>query len=133
MSIHPYVCRPFVIFVFVLIFSVGVQHRDSFVNTMGSKGPQWCPVEHICLSISLSLCLYVSIFGLPHCFLAIICATHNCAQRMRPQATGSNPLSGSIICPSVCPSILPWDFCGFCICINFHCGGPALQCIYPES
>ena len=54
---------------------------------------------------------------------------------MRPQATGSNTLSGNIICLSVCPSIHPpghlLAFFYFFICINFQCGGPYLRCIYP--
>ena len=43
----------------------------------------------------------VSLSGCSRRFLAIIRAARNFAQRMWPQATGSNPLSGSIICPSV--------------------------------
>ena len=67
---------------------------------LGTEGPQWGPVELICpsvrlsvsLSVSLSLCLSVwysaSLFG-DH-----KSASHNFVQRMRPQTTGSNPLSG---------------------------------------
>ena len=47
----------------------------------------------------------VSLSGRPRRFLEIICVARNCAQRMRPQATSSNPLSDSIICPSVRPVV----------------------------
>ena len=53
-----------------------------------------CP--SLCLSVYLSLCPVVLVD-----FWRSKRAARNCAQRMRPQATGSNPLSGSIICPSV--------------------------------
>ena len=46
-------------------------------------------------------------------FLVIICAARNFAQRMRLQATVSNPLSVSIICPSFRPSGLLGDFWDF--------------------
>ena len=55
----------------------------------------------------LSVCLSVSLSGRPCRFLAIICADRNFAQGMQPQATGSNPLSGSIIFPSVRQSVCP--------------------------
>ena len=57
------------------------------------------------MSVSMSLCLSVSLSGHLCFILVIICASHNFVQRMQPQATGSNPLSGSIICPFVCPSV----------------------------
>ena len=60
---------------------------------------------YLCLSVSLSLCLYVAISGHMHYSLEIICADHNYTQCMWPQAIGSNPLSGSIICLSVFPYI----------------------------
>ena len=57
----------------------------------------------LCLSISMYICLsvwpYVSLFG-DHKSVS-----RNCAQRMQPQATGSNTLSGNIICPSIRPSV----------------------------
>ena len=84
----------------------------------------------VCLSVSPSLCISVSLSGCPHHFLVIICTARNCAQRMWPNATGSNTLGGSIICPSVRPSCCPRAFCNFCICINFLRGGPASWCIY---
>ena len=59
------------------------------------------------LYLCLSVCIYVSLSGHPHRFLAIICMAHNCVQRMRPQATGSNTLSGSIIYLYIRPSICP--------------------------
>ena len=51
-------------------------------------------------SFYISACLVVRIF-----FWWSKGAACNCAHRMRPQAMGSNPLSGSIICPSVRPSV----------------------------
>ena len=44
-SVHLVVRGPFAIFVFVLISSVGVQRRDAFIPTLGSKGTQWGPVK----------------------------------------------------------------------------------------
>ena len=71
-------------------------------SKLGSGGPQWGTVKLIFLSVYLSVSLSVgssaSIFGK-------ICVDRNCAQRMRPQATGSNSLSGSKICLSVCPTV----------------------------
>ena len=78
----------------------------------------------------MSLCLSVSLSGRPCCFLLIIFVAHNCVQRMRPKAMGSNPLSGSIICPSVCLPGRILDFCDLFVCINFQCGGIVLQWIY---
>ena len=78
--------------------------------------------------------VYMSLF--PFVWVALFQskrADHNCAQRMWPQATGSNPLSGSIICPYVRPSSRLWDFFDFCICINFQCVGPALRFVYPHT
>ena len=67
-------------------------------------------------------------------FLWSKCTAHNYAQRMWQRAMGSNTLSGSIICLSARLSVglpsHPQDFCNFCICINFQCGGPAPRCIY---
>ena len=40
-------------------FQFGVQLCDSFIPTLGYKGPKWVPVELICLSVSMSLCLSV--------------------------------------------------------------------------
>ena len=58
-------------------------------------------------------------------------------QGIHPQATGSNPLIGSIACTSVLlsfhPSGHPREFFGFYICMNFQCRGPALRCIYPPN
>ena len=61
---------------------------------------------YVRLSVYLSLRLSVSLYL---CTVACVTfwrsnrAARNCVQRMRPQATGSNPLSVSIICPSVRP------------------------------
>ena len=70
LSVRPVVCEDFAIFVFVLISSLGVQHRDAFIPILGSKGPQWVPGKLVCMSSSLVLS--VSLFGLPHHFLVII-------------------------------------------------------------
>ena len=72
----------------------------------------------------VSLSLSVSLSGHPRCFLYIIRVAHNFVQRMRPQATGYNPLSFSIICFSVYPPGHLCAFCNFFICINFQCGVP---------
>ena len=92
--------------------------------------PHWGPKDpsgvqsslYVCQSLCAYFCLSVSMYGCPRRILAIIRANRNCVQHMQPQATGSNPLSGSIICPSVCPSVPTRAFCDFCICINFQCG-----------
>ena len=78
------------------------------------------------MSVCLSVRLYVSLYEHLCCFLTIIRGANNCANRMRTQATGSNPLSGSIICPSVrmsihisvCVSFHPRAFCDLVICVN---------------
>ena len=79
-SVRPVVREPFTIFylysivlileminINITITSVGVQHSDAFIPTLGSVGLQWGPVAIICLSICLSVCLSVrsspSIFG----------------------------------------------------------------------
>ena len=51
------------------------------------------------LSVSLSIGSSASLFGNHKS------AVHNFTHRMRPQAMGSNPLSGSIRCLSVRPSV----------------------------
>ena len=74
---------------------------------MGFEGPQCGPIELMCLSFCLSIypyisvSLFISLSGRPRYFLANIRTDRNCEQRMRPQATWSNPLSGSIIYPYV--------------------------------
>ena len=82
---------------------------------------------YLCFSIHPSLFISVYMSGCPSIFLAIIHASRKCAQRMRLQATRSNPLSASIICPSVCLSSCPRSFFNFCICINFQSGIPMSQ------
>ena len=90
-----------------------------------------CP--SLCLSVFLSVRL--SILSSASLFGDNKSADRNCVQHMQPQATGSSTLSGSIICPSVCPSVRlsshPQAFSDFGISINFQCGGPASICIYP--
>ena len=84
---------------------MGVQLRDAFIATLGYGGSQWGPVELVCLclclsvstSVSLSLYLFIRID-----FWWSKCVSHNCVQCMQPHATGSNSLSGRIICPSLC-------------------------------
>ena len=84
---------------------------------------------------------YASLSSFPCRLLVIICVDRNCVQHMRLQAMGSNSLSGSIICLSICPSVRlfvqlssrPRYFFDFCICINFQCGGPASWCVYPHT
>ena len=56
------------IIITINITSVGVQSCNAFILTLGYGGTQWCPVEPMCTSAFLS----VSLFGLPHRFLAII-------------------------------------------------------------
>ena len=51
------------IFVFVLISSVGVQHCNAFIPTLGLEGPQWGPIEIIFLSVRLSAVTSASLFG----------------------------------------------------------------------
>ena len=94
----------------------------------------------VCISVYSSVSL--SICPVDHVtFWRSKCAACNYVQRMRPQATESNTPSGSIICPSVHPSVCPsvrlsgrlQAFCNFLICINFQCGGPTSQCIYPHT
>ena len=80
---------------------------------------------YICLSISLYLCLSVSLSGHPHICLTIIRVACNFLQRMRPQDILSNPLSGSITCPSVHPSVCPFvrdSFRIFVFAINSSVG-----------
>ena len=76
-SVNPVVCRPFAIFVFILISSVGVQLWDSFIFTLGSKRPLGVQmISYVCL-VSFSVRL--------RCFLNIIHAACNCAQHTQPQ------------------------------------------------
>ena len=110
----------FAIFIFVLKFQCG--------------GPSlWCIYPHTGIQVILYVCLSISLSVNPRHFLAIIRAAHNCVQRMRPPATGSNPLSGSIIFPSVVPSGCPEKIFNFFICIHFQCGGSASECIYIDD
>ena len=51
-----------------------------FIPKLGSRGPQWGPVELKCLYVYL----YLYLLGHPHLFLAKICVDRNSAQRMRP-------------------------------------------------
>ena len=119
--------------------------------------PHWGPVDllclclciSICISVCLSVCMSVSLSGCLHPFLADIRADRNCVQRMRPKAAGSNPLSGSIIYPFVCPSVSPVVRGTFAIfvfvfnsfttrddyycCYYYQCGGPASVMHFPHT
>ena len=98
--------------------------------------PHWGPEDpsgvqsifYVYLAVSMSLCLSVSLYDRLRRFLDIICAARNCAQCVRPQATGSNLLNGKNV--SVRPSGRLRAFCDFFICINLQCGVSASQCIY---
>ena len=80
----------------------------------------------------MSFCVHVSVCTvICVAFWNFINVDRNYMQRMRPQSMGSNPMSGSIICLSVCMSGCLQAFCNFCIYINFQFGGPASQLIYP--
>ena len=118
-SIRLVVRRTFVIFVFVLISSIGVQCRDAFIPS----GVQ----------ISLYVSLYIYLSCCPHRFLATNRAACNYAQSRSMQVTGSNPLSSSIIRPSVRLSGNSRAFFDFCIIIIFQCGGPASRHVYPHT
>ena len=71
--------------------------------------PHWCPKDpsgvqsilYVCVSVSLFVFIYVSLSSHMCRFLVIICAACNCVQRIWPQVTGSNPMSGGMICLSV--------------------------------
>ena len=54
---------PCAIFLSVLISSVGVQRRDEFIPTPVSKVPHWGPVEIICLSVRISVSLFLFLFA----------------------------------------------------------------------
>ena len=111
-SVQASVCRPFAVFLFVFISSVGVQSRGVFIPTLGYRVPQWGPVYLICPSVFLcvSLYLFLSVWSSASHFGNHKSVARNFAQSMRPEATGSNPLSVSIICPSVCSVVRgPFD------------------------
>ena len=63
--------------------------------------PHWGPKEPSGVLSSLYVYLSGSLPGRPCHFLVIICTARNCVQRMQPQSTVLNPLSGSIIFPFV--------------------------------
>ena len=105
----------------------GFQSRNSFIPTLGSEGPQCGPVKLMCPSVYLSISLYISLTGCLHRFLEIICAAHNCAQHIWPQATGSNPLNGSRICLSVCQFGCPQAFLPFLYLYSYPFWGSSMQ------
>ena len=61
------------------------------------------------------VCISVSMHSCPCRFLEIISMACNCAQCMRPQATGSNTLSGSIICLSFVYLVVHRPFTILCL------------------
>ena len=140
LSVHPVVHGPFVIFVFVFnSFITRDYYYYYYYYQCGFPESQliypYTGVQRTLIGSSrayMSVSLFLFLSSRPHHFLVIICAANNCAQHMLPQATGSNPLRGSIICLSIRLSIPLQAFCDFCIYINFQCGGPVLQCIYPH-
>ena len=54
--------------------------------------------------MSIFISFYICLFFCANCWQWKR-ASRNCVWRMQLQATGSNPLSGSIICPSIRPSV----------------------------
>ena len=79
-----------------------VPHYNLYSSNLS---PHWGPKGPNGVQSSLYAHLSVSLSGRPCHFLVIICMASNCVQHMRPQAMGSNPLSGSIICMSFRPSL----------------------------
>ena len=74
----------FLIFVFVVIYSVGVQSYNAF-------SPHWGLEDPIGVHSSLHVRISVSIYLCPVDHIAFCkskCAAHNFVQGMRPQATG---------------------------------------------
>ena len=67
--------------------------------------PNWIPNDLSRVQSRLYVCLSISISGHPCHFLVIVRVDCNCRQWLRMQATGSNTLSGSIICPSIHPVV----------------------------
>ena len=109
--------------------SVQLSVRPSFCPSIHlSIHPSIRPSAHLSFRPSVYLSIYLSVH--PHCVWVIICAARNCAQRMWPQVTGSNPLSDSIIFLSVHLSVCPQAFCNLCFCINLQYGDLAPQYIY---
>ena len=66
------------------------------------RNPIWVQsVLYVCLYLSPYLRISVSLSGHPHLFFGNHeIAARNFSQRMQPQSMGSNPLSGSMVCPS---------------------------------
>ena len=62
-------------------YQTGIHKDRDMYGRMGSSGLHWGPLDP-CMGINVS-------------------------QHMGPHTTGSNPLSGSIMCPAVCPSGCP--------------------------
>ena len=114
-------------------FSVRVVYF--FIPTLGSSRPQWGTIELICISTHMS----VSLSGHPRLFLGDYkIAVRNYVHRMQPQATVSNPLSGSIICSSIRRPGRPRDFCGFLHLYQFPVWGSSVamnlfSCICNDS
>ena len=122
LSIYPSVCLYGIPWDFcdccisIILQCVSIDSRCLYPHT----GFVWDPVGSSRAHISVRI--YVSLSSRPHRFLSIIYAARNCVQRMQPQATGSNSMSDSIICPSICLSGCPQDFCSFLFVLNSSVG-----------
>ena len=68
-------------------------------------GPKYPNGFQLRLYVHTSVRLSVSLSGCLCRFLEIISAAHNCAYCMQPQNTGSNTLSGIIICLPILMSV----------------------------
>ena len=99
-----------------ITFAVSEQLAALFTHTGVQSSLYVRP--YLCSSVYLS----VSLSGHPRQFLEIIRAACNFTHSMQPQSTGSNPLSGSIICPSVHPSGHLQAVCGFLFVLIYSVG-----------
>ena len=86
---------------------------DTYIQINSYISPHWGLKVPSGVQFSLYVHLSVSLSGRLHRFLVINRVDRNCAQCMRPQATGSHPLSDNIICPSVHMSSCPRSFYDF--------------------
>ena len=126
--------RNFANFIFVLISSMGVHHRDVFISTLVYERYQRGTVELICLSVNPYLCQSVPLY-----LLMVV--------RVDFWQSFARPLIALIACSRSPQVWIPWvaiwyvrlsafpygsprAFCDFFICINFQYGGPAPWCTY---
>ena len=82
----------------------GPAQRCIYPHNWVQKNPEGSSRDYmsILMSVYMSVWPSVSLYGCSRRFWSIICASHIFVNCMRPQAMGPNPLSGSIMCPSVC-------------------------------